>query len=317
LIDPITTFAEAIWKETGLSQEFSGSLKQALFFASSEYDPRKTPVRRLPEICCHAAGGDPALAGPVLAAWLIFNRAAHIMDSIQDGDTPEAWWDQRGPGYALNVASAFYFTASKILDELEDYGIASRSADAIRNTFSRLLLQMCEGQHLDLTNPRAGLDDYWRIVNLKSGLFFAIGCRSGAELAAIDIKRLNGFEAYGKEIGILVQLLDDLEEFQIDHNTGRLLLGLTDKNLSLPLSYAYTMLPEDQKIQLSENIAHAKFDSRAVQSVLTMLDRIGVASYMNLELARHANLALDGLEQARPIKTVRGILEDLVNTLIK
>ena len=287
-----------------------------MFFSGSGSDPRKTSVRRLPEICCQAAGGDPGLAGPVSAAWLIFNRAAHIMDSVQDGDPPEPWWDQRGPGYALNVASTFYFTASKILDELEGYGIASRSAGAIRSTFSRRLIQMCEGQHLDLTTSRAALDDYWRIANLKSGLFFAIGCRSGAELAIDEIKRLDGFEVYGKEIGILIQLLDDLEEFQIDPVSGRPSLVLSEKNLSLPLSYAYSMLPDDQQLQLSENIAQSKFDSNAVQSVLTMLDHIGVASYMELEIARHASLALDGLGQARPIETVRGILEDLVNMLI-
>jgi geranylgeranyl diphosphate synthase type I len=316
LIDPISKFAEAIWKETGLSQEFSGSLKQALFFSGTGNDPRKAPVKRLPEICCQAAGGDPALAGPVSAAWLTFNRAAHIMDSVQDGDPPEPWWDQRGAGFALNVASAFFFTANQILDELEGYGIASRSAVAIRNTFSRLLLQMCEGQHFDLTTQRAALDDYWRIANLKSGLFFAIGCRSGAELAVDDSNRLDGFEAYGKEIGIVIQLLDDLEEFQIDPVTGMLLSGLSDKNLSLPLSYAYTVLPEDQQLQLSKNISQAEFDSSAVQSVLTTLDHIGVASYVKLEIARHAKLALDGLDQASPIKTARGILEDLVNKLI-
>jgi geranylgeranyl diphosphate synthase type I len=316
LIDPFATFTETIWKETGLSQEFSGSLKQALFFPNSDNDPRKTRVRRLPELCCQAAGGNPALAVPVSAAWLIFNRAAHVMDSVQDGDVPEPWWQQRGPGFALNVASAFFFTASKILAELESHGISSQSADAIRNTFSRLLLQMCEGQHLDLTGQKAALVDYWRIVNLKSGLFFAIGCRSGAELILDDAQRLDGYEAYGREIGIIIQLLDDLEDFQINTVTGMPFLNLSDNNLSLPLSYAYSLLPDDQQRLLSEHLAQAKFDPNAAQFVINLLDRIGVASYMSLEIARHAGLALDGLEQARPLETSRGILEELVNTLI-
>ncbi len=151
------------------------------------------------------------------------------MDSVQDGDTPEPWWEQRGPGFALNVASAFFFTASKILAELESYEISSRSADAIRNTFSRLLLQMCEGQHLDLTTSKASLEDYWQIVNLKSGLFFAIGCRSGAELVLDGAEGLDGFEMYGKEIGILIQLLDDLEEFQITPEFGTFFFGFIRK----------------------------------------------------------------------------------------
>jgi geranylgeranyl diphosphate synthase, type I len=316
LIDPIAKFAETIWKETGLSQEFSGSLKQALFFSSSDHDPRKTRVRRLPEICCQAAGGDPALAGPVSAAWLVFNRAARIMDSVQDGDIPEPWWEEHGPGFALNVASAFFFTASKILADLEVYGIPSQAAGAIRRTFSRSFIGMCEGQHLDLTTPKATLDDYWKTVNLKSGLFFAIACRSGAELALNDEDRLNGFEAYGKEIGILIQLLDDLEEFQINPESGKLFLDLTEKNLSFPLSYAYTILPEEQKLILSEHLGQAKFDTEAAQSVLNLLDGIGVGSYMSMEISRHASLAVKALEQAKPIEMVRGSMKDLVTKLI-
>jgi hypothetical protein len=316
LNNPIFAFSEAIWKETGLAQEFSGSLKQALFFSSSNNDPRKAHVARLPEICCQAAGGDPALAGPVSAAWLIFNRAARIMDSVQDGDVPEAWWEQREPGFALNVASAFFFTASKILAELEKYGASSHSAGAVRGTFSRLFLRMCEGQHLDLTTSKATLEDYWEIVNLKSGMFFAAGCRSGAELILEDTARLNAFEMYGKEIGILIQLLDDLEEFQIAPKSGKLFLNLTDKNLSLPLSYAYSVLTEEQQSFLSRKIERAKFDSDAAQSVLEMLDNFGVASYISMELSRHARLAQDALEQARPVEASRGNLEDLVNMLI-
>jgi geranylgeranyl diphosphate synthase type I len=312
----ISQFIEPIWEKTGLSQEFSGSLKRALFFPTSANDPRKTLVARLPAICCQAAGGDPALAGPVLAAWLIFNRAARIMDSVQDGDIPEPWWEQRGPAIALNVASALFFTASKILAELESFGIASQPAGVIRNTFSRLLLQMCEGQHFDLTISKASLDDYWKIVNLKSGLFFAIGCRSGAELVLNDRERLNGFEAYGKEIGILIQLLDDLEEFRVLPEAVNFFLNLTDKNLSLPLSYAFTILPEEQQLLLSERIFQAKSNPAAAQSVFDMLDRIGAAPYISLEISRHASLAMEALEQAGPHQSARATMEDLVNGLI-
>ena len=314
--NPIAAFVNAIWKETGLSQEFSDSLKQALFFSNSNNDARKAQIARLPEICCQAVGGEADLAKPLSAAWFIFNRAARIMDSVQDGDIPESWWEQRGPGFALNVASAFFFTASKILAELESYGASPGSANAIRNTFSCLLLQMCEGQHLDLTISKATLDDYWKIANLKSGLFFAIGCRSGAELVLNDMKRLTGFETYGREIGILIQILDDLEEFQINRNDGKLFLNFTASSLSLPLSYAFTILPQEQQSLLAENIKQARFDSNAVQSILNALDQIGIPTYISVELSRHASLALEALERARPNDATRGTLEDLIKTLI-
>jgi geranylgeranyl pyrophosphate synthase len=315
LKNSIAAYTEAVWKETGLSQEFSSSLKQALFFSNSGNDARKAQIARLPEICCQGGGGEATLAGPVSAAWFIFNRAAHIMDSVQDGDTPELWWEQRGPGFALNVASAFFFTASKILASLESFGASPPSAGAVRSTFSRLFLQMCEGQHLDLTHSKTTLDDYWKIANLKSGLFFATGCRSGAELVLTDAERLDGFETFGKEIGILIQILDDLEEYQINHSDGKLSFNLTDNSLSLPLSYAFTMLPEGQWLALSEEIEQAKFGADVVESVLNVLDRIGAASYINLELSRHAGLALEALEQARPVETARGTLEDIVQIL--
>jgi geranylgeranyl pyrophosphate synthase len=316
LNNSIAEFVEAIWKKARLSQEFSGSLKQALLFSDSTSDFRKSRLASLPGFCCQSAGGDPALAGPVSAAWLIFNRAARIMDSVQDGDIPEPWWEQQGPGFALNVASAFFFTASKILAGLEIHGISSRSADAIRNTFSSLLLQMTEGQHLDLTASRVRLEEYWRIVDLKSGQFFAIGSRSGAELVLNGGERLDGFEAYGREIGLLIQLLDDLEEFQVTPESESFFLDLSENKPSLPLAYAFTILPEGEQRFLSDYVKHAKFDSKAAQSVIDLLDRIGAPSYMSTEIARHANLALQALEQASPNEAARGILEDLVKTLI-
>jgi geranylgeranyl pyrophosphate synthase len=316
LNNSISLFIERIWKKTGLSQEFSGSLKQALFFSGTVSDPRKTHLAKLPEICCQAAGGDPPLAGPVLAAWLLFNRAARIMDSVQDGDMPEAWWKDHGLGYALNVASAFFFTASNILADLEINGIPSQAAGAVRRTFSRLFIRMCEGQHLDLTASTATLDDYWKIVHLKSGLFFAIACRSGAELALNDELRLNAFETFGNEIGILIQILDDLEEFQFDQKEIPSILSLKENSLSLPLSYAFTILPEEPRLKLLEKIEQANHDASAVQSVLDTLDQIGVAAYVSMELTRHAALAQEALAQAYPIEPFRGILADIVKGLV-
>jgi hypothetical protein len=43
------------------------------------------------------------------AAWLLFYAAAHLMDSLEDRDDPDPWWQALGPSAAINIATGLYF----------------------------------------------------------------------------------------------------------------------------------------------------------------------------------------------------------------
>ncbi|HSF81459.1 MAG TPA: hypothetical protein VLA49_09505, partial [Anaerolineales bacterium] len=89
-------------------------MRVALFPGRKVKADRYLDLAGLPALCCQAAGGKPAWADAVTAAWLCFYQAAHLMDSLQDQDEPEPWWTEAGPGVALNVASGLYFSAALV-----------------------------------------------------------------------------------------------------------------------------------------------------------------------------------------------------------
>ncbi len=71
---------------------------------------------------------------------------------------------------------------------------------------------MCAGQQLDLVTNSPDLEQAWEIARYKSGAFFGLATLAGAQLAAQDPERLAAYESYGRNIGLLVQVKDDLEE---------------------------------------------------------------------------------------------------------
>jgi geranylgeranyl pyrophosphate synthase len=158
-------------------------------------------------LCCQAAGGDPCQAEPVTAAWVLLYAAAHLLDSIQDGDPPDAWWEPLGSGPASNVATGLIATTSLLLTSgLEPLP----SRDLLVQDFFQTVLQMSSAQHSDLTVPSPSLEGCWKVAEAKSGAFFGLACRAGARAAGIDEGLVSHYSTYGVSLGLLVQIGDDL-----------------------------------------------------------------------------------------------------------
>jgi geranylgeranyl pyrophosphate synthase len=304
------------WRDANLHSKFSGLLEKALVFSAGNHSNEiKSRLVLLSDLCYQAAGGNAAISANLVAAWYVFNRAAHIMDNVQDNDAPEEWWAEQGTGVALSVASGLFFTASEILADLEKNGVASKAAIEVRQTFSSLLMKMSAGQYLDIVSDEPGLERYWEIAELKSGAFFAIASRCGARLASDDPTRLDGFESYGRQVGMLVQILDDLEDYQtqaVDRLPGLFKSG----NLrSLPIVYALEMNSPGVRKELIENLHKARDDERAAGECWDVLEKCGAGLYTKMELARHRELALSALDMAKPRSPAREELIELVDKL--
>lgn len=308
---------ETIWQDADLTSEFSGLLQRSIKPASGDNQvSRKSRLVFLSSLCCQAAGGGSDSAEPLVAAWYLFNRAAHIMDSIQDGDEPEGWWADDGPGVALSAASGLFFTASQILSRLEKYGVGSSSADLVRQTFSHCLLRMSQGQHSDLTTEIPTLEQYWHIIELKSGIFFSLACRTGAQLVLKDPAQLDAYETFGSEIGLLVQVLDDLEEYQKQNDRQLPRLLSSGNKRSLPIVYALNMYPSSKQRLLLNSLNRAPQDHQMAQDAWNLIEASGAGLYVKIEIDRHHQKALDALDLAHPLSPARDELYSLVNALI-
>jgi len=268
----------------------------------------------LPGLCCQAAGGHPEWADDLTIAWLLFYIAAHLMDKIQDQDDPDPWWRERGTGAALSAATGLFFTASLAINQLNTNSKTTPVATDIIKSFNNSLLWMASGQYSDMLGPACTLQQYWDRAMAKSGSFFGLACRTGAQLATRETGQLATFERYGQHLGLLIQIKDDLDDLQPPPGIGS--TGQRPElTSSLPVVYSFEVLQPELRSRLQQHLEAAPDNAQAAQEVLHLLDQSGAAVYMLVEMERHQQLAIQAIQEAALPSDARSRLEDLVNGL--
>lgn len=294
-------------------------MRRALFYKSQELAQNERSPDEwmlLPGFCCQAAGGEPEWADDLAASWFLFYAAAHIMDAVEDHDPLAGWSEALGPGGAINVASGMFFSASLALHSLNDNRLPAAERERLIATFYRQMISMCSGQHLDILAPQPSLAEYWRIAEKKSGIFFALACQAGARLATEQTERIEGFRLYGRHFGILIQVLDDLEEWRTTE--WQTVAARKDKFLrSLPVIYALDVLPGSERKALTQSSATIIENQDDFKQVLHLVEQSGAALYLMTEIERHAVQARLGLERSKALADGRSSLEGLLNRLVE
>ena len=305
----ITQKVESIWARSDLDPDFEKALHQALpvFNFPSDAYQNFTRWMMLPNLCCQAAGGQSHWGDETTAAWLLYYVGAHIMDSIEDQDPPDEWWEIQGPGTALNVASAFFFSASAALQDLYKQEQTQDVANEIITDFNFGFLKMCEGQQNDLIQTRPTLQQYWTTAGAKSGTFFSIASRSGARLATRDVSRIENFRKFGYHLGILIQILDDLEDLN-PQNFRYLFSNRAQLYRTLPFVYALEVSSLEEREMLEFYFESEIIDEHFSSKITELLDKCGAGIYILAEIQKYQKRAIESLLEANPISPARELL---------
>jgi geranylgeranyl pyrophosphate synthase len=248
-------------------------------------------------LCCRAAGGSEQLAEPVAAAWLLFYAAAHLMDSLEDRDDPNPWWQELGMGAAINIATGLYFSAGLALQELNALSLDEQTVRQVTFQVLQPFLVMCSGQHLDLVGSPPTLEQYWRIAGAKSGEFFAMACQSGARLATDQADILSGFHQFGFHFGLLLQVLDDLKDYK-DLSQNARMVDARSLSRSLPAVFVREVSTDAVRDRFNQLLLQAYTDPDAVGALTQIIEENGGTLYLLVELDKHRDLALAGLDLA-------------------
>ena len=253
----------------------------------------------LPDLCCQAAGGEPGWADDLTIGWLLFYKAADLMDSVQDGDEPDAWWTEQGVGAALATASGLYFSGSLALNRLHDRAETQGVAAEITSVLYNTLLVMSSGQYSDLLHPQPTLAQYWQHAASKSGAFFSLACWSGARLATGELEVLQSYRDYGAHLGILVQVMDDMDDIRLlpeqPHSSYMVKVAR-----SLPIVYALEVSPPELCARIQGCLDSAAQSQEATTELVTMLDQCGAARFVLVEMEKHRSMALQALTRVNP-----------------
>ena len=240
------------------------------------------------------------------------------MDDLEDQDEPDPWWRRLGTGAAINIATGLYFSASLALQELSALPLEVQTVREVTLSVLRPFLVMCSGQHQDLVGPPPTLEGYWRIAGAKSGEFFGIACRAGARLASDQADILAGFHQFGFNFGLLLQVLDDLKDFQ-DLSQGEQTVDVRTLSRSLPAVYVREVCPVPVRERFDQYLSRADTDPNAVAILTQIIEENGGTLYLLMELEKYRDLALAGLDVAevkgQPRQALVAMLDQLYSPL--
>lgn len=279
------------------------------------------PLLKLPGLCCEALGSTRERALPIAAAWGLLYEAAHLLDDLEDGDDQDGAARASNVGQTLNVSIGLLTTANLalcLLDTVEIRHFAHKE-------FHQTILNMCAGQHADLVCQAPTLEQCWQIAEAKSGEFFALPCRTGARLAGADSDQIGLLSEYGRNLGILIQIRDDMCDLS-PLEWRRYCPGGASRR-SLPIAYALTVLPPAKRRALHQYLYRDPYradwmkhkqDFNAPEAydgeqARRQIIESGALLYLTMEVEKHrqwAEIAL--LKGARP-GPARADLLDLLN----
>ena len=158
-----------------------------------------------------------ALAVEVLHNFTLVHDDIMDQDSIRHGqETVHNKWDD---GVAILTGDAMLSLALRLLNKTP---VASHLQMKI---FIDGLLAVCEGQALDKefeNQSSVSLDDYIKMIDLKTGHLIGLAAELGAVSTGIDSEICEKVRDYGRLIGRAFQIQDDyLEIFSNSFNMGK------------------------------------------------------------------------------------------------
>jgi hypothetical protein len=256
-----------------------------LWKSSNEGIKRKEKISLipLPMYCCSALGKNPYTAIEINAAWSLFYAGAFLLDKVEDQEILDAPIHAQ-PGVMINITTGFILSANLILSNLDRQNRFIRANHSqIESSFYRMLLAMCAGQHVDLLLQDPNLPIIWSNISSKSGTFFSLGCLTGSLVATNQPEYLQAFESYGRLVGILLQIGNDIEGLW---GAGKGQSDLSRGQMTLPVAYAYQVLSNPEAKRLSQLLRRARSDEEAEREARSIILGCGALVYLLLESER-------------------------------
>jgi octaprenyl-diphosphate synthase len=188
---------------------------------------------------------------------------------------------------------------------------------AILDVLARASSIIAEGEVLQLSSAGdadATLDHYMAIISAKTAALFAAAARVGAMAAGADSTMAQAFDAYGHNLGLAFQLVDDA----LDYGGASAIMGkdagddFREGKLTLPVILARETGDADERAFWSRTMGGGAQEAGDFERALAILRRRN-AIHRTVDFARvYAKAARDALGAA-PASAYRDALADLAD----
>lgn len=228
-------------------------------------------------------------------AFELIHTATLIHDDINDGANRRRGVEtlncKFGNAQAIVVGDYLFVKGFEIGGQY-DPTIVTVMARACSRIAAGEILQLEHVSNVDL-DP----DNYFRIIRWKTAEPIAACAKVGAMLAGADEETQEAFYAFGLNVGLAFQIVDDLLDYIGDDRTGKPTgLDLGEGKMTLPIIHALGQLRGSERDQLLDSLTDIS-NNGAFPSVVQMLDQTGSFKFTRARAAEHIAAALKGLEK--------------------
>ena len=281
-----------------------------------------------PTLClfaCEAAGGTVQQAMPAAVAIELIHSFSLIHDDIQDMDETRhhrpTLWAVWGIPRALVAGNVLRIVADMALGELANRGVSDETSARVVRVLTDAYLSMIEGQYLDLSyEGRHDIDasQYLDMIAKKTGALIRCSTKLGAVIGSRDEETVDTLESYGRSLGVVFQIRDDvLGVWGEEETTGKPVgADIRRKKNSFPVVYAMSAADDEDRRTLERVYSKEQPSDVDVSEVLEVMERTGVKEHANVLMSEHCDRALNALSSLEIEPAVRGEAEELVHFLL-
>jgi geranylgeranyl diphosphate synthase type II len=171
-------------------------------------------------------------------------------------------------------------------------------ATELQTIFSKMAVEVCEGQQLDMdfeTKNNVAINEYINMIRLKTAVLLGCSLQMGAICANASKKDCELLYQTGEKLGIAFQLTDDyLDVFGNPDQVGKQVGGdiISNKKTWLLLK-AFELADAKQKSKLQEWLIKKDFNAtEKVQTVKEIFMTLKLADYLKAEIDFYYNEAI-------------------------
>lgn len=234
-------------------------------------------------LACEAVGGDMRRAVPAAAAIELLHNFTLIHDDIEDGSATrhgrETLWRRVGVPLAINAGDGMFVLARNLLLEMEGEGVAPERVLAAIRMLDEACVELCEGQHLDLSfegRDRVSLAEYEAMIGGKTAALLGGAAAVGAIAGGADDATAATFGRAARALGMAFQVQDDvLGVWGDEASTGKPVADdIRSKKKSFPITWGLEHRSTAAAGEL-ERLYAAEMNENAVSRAVALLEEVG------------------------------------------
>jgi len=234
-----------------------------LYALGLDVQERKKRGKRLrPALCllaCESLGGDLRKAMPFAIACELLHNFLLVHDDIEDEDVRrrgrESVWVRYGKAHGINIGDYMFAKTYESVLRCGKVDLDKEKVLALVSLITETINHTGEGQALDIGARRRkdlSVEDYLHIVMEKTGHYLSVPIKGGVIIADAPQRILRPIEEFGKCIGPVFQIADDILDLTESKGRGERGSDIKEGKRSFLVVYTASQCSSAEKEKMFE-----------------------------------------------------------------